>query len=182
MKRITSEVFSMFAVMSVLLVTMAHSNKGIQLHQAKQSAVSAQSEDKLEGVSSPGSSILESSSLGYRLITDILDGWGGESKSTQYEIPISSGGQASVAGIWESNHYRAKTGFILAIDITRGDVNEDRVIDVGDIVYLINYLYRAGVGPTPLEAGDGNCDGMIDVGDVVYLVNYLYKQGPPPCY
>ena len=54
-------------------------------------------------------------------------------------------------------------------------------MDVGDLVYLINYLYRGGPPPDPLAAGDANCDGKVDVGDVVYLINYLFKGGPPPC-
>ncbi len=65
----------------------------------------------------------------------------------------------------------------------RGDVNADKVIDVGDVVYLINYLYKGGPAPTctPITAcGDINSDSLVDIGDVVYLINYLYKGGPPP--
>ncbi|MGB2980862.1 MAG: NosD domain-containing protein [Candidatus Zixiibacteriota bacterium] len=62
----------------------------------------------------------------------------------------------------------------------RGDANGDGVIDVGDVVCVVNYLYRGGDPPVPVEAGDANCDGVVDVGDVVYLVNYLYRGGPPP--
>jgi len=62
-----------------------------------------------------------------------------------------------------------------------GDVTGDTLINVGDVVFLISYLYKAGPEPSPLEAGDVNCDGIVDVGDVVYLINYLYKNGPSPC-
>ncbi|MCK4224264.1 MAG: hypothetical protein KAX39_03725 [candidate division Zixibacteria bacterium] len=64
---------------------------------------------------------------------------------------------------------------------TRGDVNGDGVIDIGDVVCLINYLYKDGPPPVPLASGDVNCDYTVDLGDVVYLLNYLYKGGPPPC-
>ena len=63
----------------------------------------------------------------------------------------------------------------------RGDVTADGSVDVGDVVSLVNYLYRSGDAPDPEAAGDVNCDGVIDVGDVVYLVNYLYRGGEPPC-
>jgi len=63
-----------------------------------------------------------------------------------------------------------------------GDANGDEVIEIGDVVFLINYLYKSGLMPTPLAAGDANCDGGIDISDVVYLINYLYKDGPDPCY
>jgi len=61
-----------------------------------------------------------------------------------------------------------------------GDANADGVIDVGDIVYLINYLFKTEPAPSPLPAGDATCDGNVDVGDIVYLINYLFKGGPPP--
>jgi hypothetical protein len=62
-----------------------------------------------------------------------------------------------------------------------GDANGDWIVDIADVVYLVNFLYRDGNPPDPMEAGDANCDGIVNVGDVVYLVNYLYKGGPPPC-
>ena len=62
-----------------------------------------------------------------------------------------------------------------------GDVTGDGVIDIGDVVYLINYLYKNGPAPDPLEVGDVNaCDAVVDLGDVVYLINYLFRNGPPP--
>ena len=61
-----------------------------------------------------------------------------------------------------------------------GDVNADGVVDIGDVVYLINYLYKNGSPPVPLQAADVNGDGIVDIGDVVYLINYLFKGGPPP--
>jgi hypothetical protein len=61
-----------------------------------------------------------------------------------------------------------------------GDCNGDGTIDVGDVVYLVNYLYRSGSAPDPVEAGDTNGDEIVDVGDVVHLINYLYKGGPSP--
>ena len=61
-----------------------------------------------------------------------------------------------------------------------GDVNADGMTDVGDVVFLINYLFKSGPAPSPLPAGDATCDGNVDVGDVVYLINYLFKGGPPP--
>jgi hypothetical protein len=61
-----------------------------------------------------------------------------------------------------------------------GDCNGDEIVDVGDVVYLINYLYKNGSAPDPVEAGDANGDEIVDVGDVVHLINYLYKSGPAP--
>jgi len=61
-----------------------------------------------------------------------------------------------------------------------GDANGDRVIDLGDVLHLIAYLYKNGPAPDPLAAGDADCNGVIDLGDVLYLIAYLYKGGPAP--
>lgn len=79
-------------------------------------------------------------------------------------------------GAW-SNVERAVVG---SGGFLRGDANGDGVIDLGDVVFLINYLYRDGPAPDPLEAGDTNSDGQINLGDVVYLIDYLFRGGPPP--
>jgi hypothetical protein len=61
-----------------------------------------------------------------------------------------------------------------------GDPNGDGIVNVADVVYLVNYLYRSGTEPNPPDAGDVTCDEVVDVADVVYLVNYLYRGGPEP--
>jgi len=65
-------------------------------------------------------------------------------------------------------------------EFTCGDVNTDGLIDLGDVLHLIAYLYKNGPAPNPLEAGDADCTGVIDLGDVLYLIAYLYKNGPAP--
>jgi hypothetical protein len=62
----------------------------------------------------------------------------------------------------------------------RGDCNDDGIIDIGDAIYLINYLYKSGPAPDPQQAGDVNCDAGCELADVVFLLNFLYKSGPPP--
>jgi hypothetical protein len=62
----------------------------------------------------------------------------------------------------------------------RGDCNDDGVVNVGDVVYLINYLYKGDPPPDPYSEGDLNCDDIINVGDVVRLINYLYRNWPAP--
>jgi len=71
--------------------------------------------------------------------------------------------------------------FSLQIDsYIRGDANFDQQIDLGDVIYLINYLYKDGPPPLPFFSGDVTGDMMVDISDVVYLINYLYREGPPP--
>jgi hypothetical protein len=64
--------------------------------------------------------------------------------------------------------------------LSLGDFDGDGTVDIGDEIFAINYLYRSGPAPDPLELGDANCDDSVDGGDVVYLINYLFRNGPEP--
>ena len=68
-----------------------------------------------------------------------------------------------------------------SVSLICGDCNNDGIVDVGDVVYLINYLFIGGPEPVPdLCVGDVNGDGIVNISDVVYLINYLFINGPPP--
>ena len=65
------------------------------------------------------------------------------------------------------------------LTILCGDATNNGVIDVGDVVYLIKYLFRSGpLSQSTLCAGDCNGDGNVDVSDIVFFVNYLFRSGP----
>jgi serine protease len=65
-----------------------------------------------------------------------------------------------------------------AFSIFCGDVNTDMIVDIGDIVYLINYVFYGGT--PPIGPGDVNGDIIIDIGDIVYLINYVFYGGTAP--
>lgn len=62
-----------------------------------------------------------------------------------------------------------------------GDADGSGGINILDVTYIINYLYKGGPAPDPEMAGDANCSQTINILDVTYLINYLYKGGPAPC-
>ncbi len=65
--------------------------------------------------------------------------------------------------------------------ISRGDVNGDGQINVGDVVAIIRIVFGWDVPePWQLVAMDTNCDGSLDIGEAVYLINYIFKGGPGP--
>jgi len=71
--------------------------------------------------------------------------------------------------------------FRALLAVTRGDVNNDGAIKVGDPVWLFAYLFRGGPPPViDIAMGDANCDGGVNIGDVVYLTTYLFRGGPAP--
>ena len=69
---------------------------------------------------------------------------------------------------------------LIGVQFEPGDANGDWMVNVADAVYLINYVFKGGPPPDPIEAGDANCDGNVDVGDAVYLIQYVFNGGPPP--
>jgi hypothetical protein len=63
-----------------------------------------------------------------------------------------------------------------------GDLNISGDVALSDVIYLVNYVLKAGPDPQPCAAaGDVNCSGEIALSDVIYLVNYVLKAGPDPC-
>jgi len=64
--------------------------------------------------------------------------------------------------------------------LLHGDVNLDGIIDLGDVLYLVSYLYKNGSEPQMALVADVNRDETLDMGDMLYLISYLYKSGPAP--
>ncbi len=61
-----------------------------------------------------------------------------------------------------------------------GDANADGHINIADVIHIINYIFRAGEAPDPIQLGDANIDDRVNIGDAIFLVNYIFKDGPPP--
>lgn len=66
-------------------------------------------------------------------------------------------------------------------DYRPGDANGDWQVNVGDAVYLINYIFKSGLAPAiPRWRANPNGDASINVGDCVYLITHIFKSGSPP--
>ncbi len=61
-----------------------------------------------------------------------------------------------------------------------GDLNNDDIVNIGDLTYIIAYLYGDGLAPSPLCLGDLNNDDVVNIGDLTYIIAYLYGGGPAP--
>jgi PKD repeat protein len=72
-----------------------------------------------------------------------------------------------------------KLNYIL-VDTLFGDANMDGTVNLSDVIFLLNYLFKEGPPPVPLEVADATCNGIVDLADAIYLLNYLFKGGPPP--
>jgi hypothetical protein len=66
-------------------------------------------------------------------------------------------------------------------DTLCGDVDGSSHIDIADVVYMVNYIFRQGASPQDTRGGDVDCDLRVTIADVVYLVNHIFRAGPNPC-
>ncbi len=62
-----------------------------------------------------------------------------------------------------------------------GDVNETGDINVSDLVYMVNFVFKGGAEPLPYLSGDCDLSGDVNVTDLVFMVSYIFRGGPEPC-
>ncbi|HNS18810.1 MAG TPA: FISUMP domain-containing protein [Bacteroidales bacterium] len=66
-------------------------------------------------------------------------------------------------------------------DFLCGDVNEDGLVNVLDIITMVNYIMGGNPSPFDSDAADVNADGGINVLDVIGLVNIIMEVPGIPC-
>ncbi len=68
-------------------------------------------------------------------------------------------------------------------DCLVGDANDDKSVNIGDGVYIRNFVFREGSPePEPYDtcSGDANFDCKINIGDEVFINNLVFHEGPEP--
>jgi hypothetical protein len=99
-----------------------------------------------------------------------------------FEIAVGTVNSVKLTAISAANpNIKDSTSLTITIDQLRGDVNQDGIIDIGDITYLISYVFYEGTPPPRENSGDVNCDGITDIGDIVALINYVFYSQPLSC-
>ncbi len=67
-----------------------------------------------------------------------------------------------------------------AVIETAGDVNGSGTVDIGDVVYIVDYFFGGGPPPIIMNTADVNGSCVLDISDLTYLVNYIFLSGPMP--
>lgn len=76
-------------------------------------------------------------------------------------------------GVYEYTHI---------LQFSCGDADGSGEIAAGDIVFLVNYVFKGGPPPAPYKAlADVNCSGSATSSDIIALVNFVFKSGTAPC-
>jgi len=62
----------------------------------------------------------------------------------------------------------------------RGDVNNDAIVDIADVIYLLQYLFNNGQSIPCPDAADPDDDGLINISDALYIALYTLAGGMAP--
>lgn len=114
--------------------------------------------------------------------------------ATPMTMPVSATSWGVIPGIyvdtifvgheWDSTGYGMTAVPVMMIvsgvNYVPGDANGDLTVDVADAVEIINYIFKEGQTPEPLEAADANCDAHVNIGDAVWVISYIFRSGPAP--
>jgi len=65
----------------------------------------------------------------------------------------------------------------LGLNVACGDVNDDDRLNVGDAVFMIDYLFREGP-PPDIHRADVDCDGEINLADALAIINVTFHDFP----
>lgn len=117
---------------------------------------------------------------GEKIDWKVIGGSGSESGSASYGLTATLGQTGTVTG--SSASHQLPQGFwqVTGCCVQRGDVDASATINVSDLTYLVNYLFKGGPAPACAVHGDVDGSNTINVADLSYLVNYLFKGGPLP--
>src|SRR5574341_144289 len=61
-----------------------------------------------------------------------------------------------------------------------GDLNQDGLVRLSDIIFLVNMLFNQGPKPSPVALADVDGSCSVTLSDVIYLTNFVANKGPQP--
>lgn len=129
---------------------------------------------------------VESSRADTTVVWQLFSGGGANVSNNDYRLKGSL--RQTAIRFTESGSYDLENGFWPYIRTLpcciqiRGNVDGDlqESVDVADVTYLSDYLFRGGPAPSCEEEADVNASGGVDVADLTYLSDYLFQSGPAP--
>jgi hypothetical protein len=66
--------------------------------------------------------------------------------------------------------------------VSKGDCNLDDFVNILDLTFTVDYIFRGGPAPIPFLIGDANCDDTpMQILDLTFLVDRIFRGGPAPC-
>ena len=186
MKPNTFKLFLLAAFIPLLVLSMpGFTAGGKKADMAKEKSADVKSTTVLM---QPGQSVVKQSAnesrAGEQINWQVISG-GGLINGTSDNFRLSNTVGQTAAGYGTSTNFGLSHGFWQVFDggsccTKPGDANNDGSVNVGDAVYMINYVFKGGNAPDCGDEGDSNGDCSLNVGDAVFLINYIFKGGNAP--
>lgn len=87
----------------------------------------------------------------------------------------------TVAGEYSDGTSFMAVGEFIFVGHRSGDVNVDGAVNISDLAYLVDFIFRGGPPPQIMELADldGSC-GPPNIVDFIYLVDFLFRGGTNP--
>jgi hypothetical protein len=73
----------------------------------------------------------------------------------------------------------SQPGPVADATFTRGDANADSMINIGDAVAILGYLFGSAGPFACASSADANDDGKLDLSDAVKVLLHLFASGGP---
>ncbi len=65
-------------------------------------------------------------------------------------------------------------------DGNAGNIDYEGDMNIADLTYMVNYMFKGGLEPPCRGEADFNADSEINIQDLTKLVNYMFRDGEPP--
>lgn len=83
--------------------------------------------------------------------------------------------------LWARSVSRGGTpGTFRGVLFSRGDIDQNGKLQIGDAVQILLYLFAQGREPACLDGADVNGDGRMNLADAITLLAYMFGGGAPP--
>jgi len=90
------------------------------------------------------------------------------------ESPDGQDGMAEIVDLWWPPVAELSMPFL------RGDANLSGAAEVGDAVFILQYLFCRGTAPACMAAADVNDNGVVEMADAILLLGHLFLGGKAP--
>ncbi len=96
------------------------------------------------------------------------------------DLPVDNHFYFAIRTADEANNWSDISNIAEILSIWCIDVNGDGSVNILDVLYLLNFIYKDGPAVPPGTTGDADNSGDINILDAVFMINYCYKNGPAP--
>ncbi|MFQ5641918.1 MAG: hypothetical protein ACE5IR_28410, partial [bacterium] len=61
-----------------------------------------------------------------------------------------------------------------------GDADDSGTRNIGDVTFLIAFIFTGGGAPPCIDSGDADGSNTINIADVTYMIAFIFSGGPDP--